>query len=493
MRVFDDGAAFRYRVPVSGAASRTVNGEVTGWKIPQNSVVWYQVGTSNYENAYQEHLAERVPFGATIAAPLTAKLPNGLGYAFLTEANLVNYSDMALQTGSGRDFSAVFPHDKNGWKTDGEIVSPWRVTVLAPDLNGLVNSDMLRNLCPPPAPELANASWIKPGRSTWHWMVTGRPILSAQNQWVDWTKSLGFEYYLIDDGWRDWRDGDKTAWDCMESVARYAQTQNVQIWAWVNSNEVFKPEDRAAYFQKAKNAGVVGLKIDFPQRPNAEWVNWYDAVVQDAVRAQLMIDFHGAVKPTGRERTYPNELTREAILGRESGKLPALHDTAVPFTRYVQGHADYTPTDFRTGKLNGSSWARELAQAIVYTSPFLCYGGSPANYLQNPALDLLQAIPPIWDETRVLPASEIGRTAAFARRTKNTWFVGIIGGDEARPFPVKLDFLGDGSYRADLLYDVPNENAAWNRQEKTLTRRDTLSPDLRRDGGFVARFTKLDL
>lgn len=100
-------------------------------------------------------------------------------------------------------------------------------------------------------------------------------------------------------------------------------------------------------------------------------------MLRDAAKFHLMIDFYGAVKPSGRERTWPNEMTREAIYGRESGKLPEMHDAALPFTRYVQGHADFTPVEFRTSRLVNSTWARELAQAVIYTSPFLCYGGSP--------------------------------------------------------------------------------------------------------------------
>ena len=489
VRAFDDGVAMRYRVPVQG--QHTIGGESSSWTVPQGSVVWYQVGTQNYENAYQERLVENVPADTNFGAPLVAKLPGGLGYAFMSEANLVNYSDMSLRAAGDRTFAAVFRHNREGWKTEGEILTPWRVTMLTPDLNGLVNSDLLRNLCPPPAPALANAAWIEPGRGNWHWLVTGRPQFSQQHQWVDWTQQLGFEYYLIDDGWRDWREGDKGAWDLMKETVDYARAHNVKIWAWVHSREVFKPQERLAYFQKAKATGVVGLKIDFPEAPNVEWVNWYDSVLRDAATAQLMIDFHGTVKPTGRERTWPNELTREAILGRESGKLPALHDAALPFTRYVQGFADFTPTDFRAGRLRGSSWAHELAQAVVYTSPFLCYGGAPASYLENPALDILKSIPPAWDETRVIGDSEIGRTAAFARRKGDVWFVGVVNGSEARPFEVKLDFLGAGRYRADLLADSSDSNTAFARTSRVVTGRDKLPFDLRRDGGYVARFTKV--
>ncbi len=487
VRVFDDGVAMRYHVPLQG--QHKIGGEASTWKLPVGSVVWYQTNINEYENPYQEQQVERVAPAAVVGTPLAVKLPHGLGYAFVTEANLVNYSNMSLQAKGDQTFAAYFGSDKGGWNTDGEIVSPWRVTLLAPDLNGLVNSDILRNLCPPPAPGLANAAWIKPGRSNWHWLVTGHPRLESQHQWVDWTQKLGFDYYLIDDGWRDWKSDGKGQWENMKDVVDYASAHNVKIWAWVNSHEVFSPADRAAYFQKAKDTGLAGLKIDFPEGPSAKWVQWYEDTLSDAAKYQLMIDFHGAVKPTGRERTWPNELTREAVLGRESGKLPALHDTALPFTRYVQGHTDFTPTDFRAGKLNGSSWTHELAQAIVYTSPFLCYGGSPENYLQNPGVDVLEAIPPTWDETIVLPDSEIGRTAAFARRKGNQWFVGVVNGDESRPFRISLDFLGKGSFKADTMTDLTDDNAGWNRTQKTVTSKDSLSFDVRSNGGFVARFT----
>src|SRR4029079_17607160 len=118
----------------------------------------------------------------------------------ITEANLINYTDMAIQYGTDGTFKAIFHAMPQGFDSEGEIVSPWRVTLIASDLTGLVNADVIQDLCPPPAPELANAEWIKPGRAAWHWMVTGGPRLNQQHQWVDWTQQLSFDYYLIDDG-----------------------------------------------------------------------------------------------------------------------------------------------------------------------------------------------------------------------------------------------------------------------------------------------------
>ena len=148
----------------------------------------------------------------------------------------------------------------------------------------------------------------------------------------------------------------------------------------MGASYLFKPADREADFKPAKGMGIVGVKIDFPEPASVQRVQWYDEVLRDAVANELLVDFHGAVKPTGRERTWPNEMSREAVAGREQGKSPALHDTTLPFLRYVQGHADFMPTLFIPGRLNGSSFAYELAMPIVFTSPYLCTDDNPTNY-----------------------------------------------------------------------------------------------------------------
>lgn len=489
VRAYDDGVAYRYRVP--GIGSRKINGESSHWNLPPGLSLWHQLDTRAYEGGFTKKPLDQFTAGAKVAAPITIKLPGYQGYAVLTEANLVNYSDMALEAASPTSLHAIFDKNAEGWQNQGEILSPWRVTLLAKDLNGLVNSDLLRNLCPPPAPELANAAWIKPGRSNWHWMVTGAPKLEAQKQWVDWTKQLGFEYYLIDDGWRRWSADGKGQWELIKDVVDYAKTQNVAIFAWVDSKEIRDDAARAAYFQKAKDAGIVGLKIDFPHPADTDWVQWYEDTLRDTAKYELMVDFHGSVKPTGRERTWPHELTRESIRGRESFKQPSIHDTALPFTRYIQGHADFTPVEFRPNRLGRSTWAHELAQAVVYTSPFLCYSGSPESYLANPALDILQAIPPVWDETIVLPGSEIGQLAAFARRRGDTWFIGAINGREAKTLSLNFSFLGHGTYKLETLSDSLEKPDAWQRQQGTATRASWYPFPMRENGGFVARLTKV--
>lgn len=485
VRVFDDGVAYRYRVPGNGV--RHVNGESSEWTIPVGTVLWSQnANNSSYEAFYTPNIVGQLPKNLKIMAPATLKFPNGAGYGMISEANLVSYSDMSLEIAAENHFQGKFQYDREGWDLKDEIVSPWRVTLLAPDLSTLVNSDVIKNLCPAPAPELANAAWIRPGRSIWHWLTGGAPKLSEQKGWIDGTKQLGYEYYLVDDGWRDWDGGGDNAWNALEDLVKYSKSQGVDIWAWVASKYVHDPKEREAYFKKAKSIGLVGLKIDFPEPGNLEWVNWYDEVLRDAVSFQLMIDFHGAIKPTGRERTWPNEMTREGIGGREQGKNPAVHDTTLPFLRYVQGHADYTPTLLFPERLKESSFAHELAMAVVYTSPYLCMGDSPSHYLDSQTSDVLKVLPSVWDETIVLPDSEPGQMAAFARRRGDQWFIGMINGAMPRRETIALNFLGSGTYKLIELADSPDREDVFGRSERTVTKKDTLTVPARKDGGYVA-------
>jgi len=494
VRAYNDGVALRSRLtPKPG---RRISGEVSEWKLSGNPPAWYQTDPVNYEGIFQSGRLEDLPAGKKIPLPITFTLPGG-GYALVTEANLLNYSDAEVQAGSDHSLRVCFHArpDANGWTTDNAVVQPWRVTLLARDLNALVNSDLVRNLCPPAPGELAKAAWIRPGRSSWQWWSVETPIYSEQHQWVDWTKALGFEYYLVDEGWKKWKVDGKDNWACLREVCDYAKSKGVKIWCWVDSKEVPTAVRRTNFLDHAVAAGVAGVKIDFQPEANVRWVNWYDETLRDAAARKLMVDFHGANKPIGRERTWPNEITRESIRGHEyhilryNRTMPPQHDCILPFTRFVIGPGDYTPTVFNPKELRGYTWPRELAQAIVFTSPFLCYADHPTNYLNNAAVDVMRAIPSVWDETVVLPGSEIGKCAAFARRSGTTWFIGVMNGVDATTLDLPLSFLGRGEYKLIQLGDAPDRDDAWQREEKTANRNSTVHLPLRGGGGCVIELT----
>lgn len=490
VRAYDDGVALRCRL--EARKERHIQGEVSEWRIPPKSIIWFQSELGSYEGTFSKVLIDTLSRGRTIGLPVTVLLPSG-NYALLSEANLVDYSDLAVKSTEDKAFKAFFHAEPGGWKTDDEVIQPWRTTIIAPDLNSLVNSDMIHNLCPPPSPDIINAGWIKPGRAGWNWWSTPNLIYNQQNQWVDWTKQLGFEYYLIDAGWTKWQDGSKNAWDCLTEVVKYGKSAGIDIWIWVHSKEVSNEVSRRTFFENASKAGVAGIKIDFVPKCTRAWSNWYEATLRDAAALKLMIDFHGAVKPTGRNRTWPNELTREAVRGHEwhitryKRTLAPDHDCIIPFTRFVQGAADYTPTVFNPEELRGYTWSREVAQAIVFTSPFLCYADHPENYLQNPALEIIKSIPSTWDETIVLPVSEIGKCAAFARRKGDTWFIGVINGGEKTDLDISMNFLNRGSFIINTLEDQTGKDNAVLLNKKNISNRDHLKLTIRPGGGFVGR------
>ena len=167
--------------------------------------------------------------------------------------------------------------------------------------------------------------------------------------------------------------------------------------------------------------GIAGVKVDFMQRDDQEMVNFYERLVKLAARHRLMVDYHGAYKPTGMERTYPNLITREGVMGNEHNKWSArvtpTHNTTLPFTRMLCGPMDVTPVGFRhktpkTFRIVGedapgpfvmTTRAHQLAMMVVYFSPLQVMADSPYNYRISPGgLDFLKAVPTTWDETRVI-------------------------------------------------------------------------------------------
>jgi alpha-glucosidase len=269
----------------------------------------------------------------------------------------------------------------------------------------------------------------------------------------------------------------------------------VKIWVWKaypdrkGIDGIKDSVKRREFFGKCKAAGVAGLKIDFFDSESQEIINFYQNALRDAAKYQLMINFHGANKPTGESRTYPNEMTREAVRGLENRPPWALHNTILPFTRYLAGHADFTPVHF--GKRMGeTSWAHQIASAIVFTSPLLVYGADPKSMIENPFVEMIKSIPSTWDETIVLPQSSIGELALFARRKGNTWFIAALNGQTARQVSINLSFLGKGTYIATLLRDNKAEQNTATQEQMKVTKKQSINIDLNTAGGFVAQLLK---
>ncbi len=509
VRAYNDGAAFRQVIPaaVDNAAPR-VPDEDTTLVLPAGSVAWFHDLEGHYETVHQRYAVDDLAAGLWAAPPMTFQLPDGAGYAAITEAALANSSGMALETAGNRAFKIALGHRhpasypfrlryeddvermREPAAVTGTIVSPWRVVLLAADLNALVNSDLVHNVCPPPDAKLfpagMNEPWIKPGRAVWRYLDGGDNSLDEVKNFSRWAGELGFEYQVVEGFWRRWSDAE------IKEAVDSSREQGVGLWFWRHSQQLRTPEARTEFFRTLQAAGVVGAKIDFFDHEHKEVIDLYAALLEEAARHHIMVNFHGANKPAGEARTWPNELTREAVKGMEARRLTdrARHDATLPFTRYLAGPGDYTPVVF--GERRGDTTAaHQIATAAVFDEPLLTYGAHPQTLLEHPAVEMIKSIPAVWDETIVLPPSAIGELAVYARRSGDQWFLAVLNGPEARKISVPLQFLDDGDLAASIVRDhiASGDPTQVDLQQTGVERDDILDVNLSAGGGFIARFT----
>lgn len=495
-KVFNDGVAFRYIIKNKDSAS--VEKDNTEFVIPSGTTIWSQPNVKYYEGKYGQQLIDTIKQGFLIGPPVTMELSNNAGYAAITEGGLTNFAGMSLIANGQRILQANL---SGKTKLYGNIETPWRIIEIGKDLNTLVNCDIIADVSPKYDlklfPQGYNTDWIKPGRSVWSWLAKTRSVtLENMKRFSDLAAQLGFEYNLVDEGWSNWKDSvnHKDQWDMMKELVDYSATKGVNIWVWKAYPDrkgipgIKDAEQRKAFFKKCKGLGIVGMKVDFFDNEAQEVIQFYQAALKDAAQYHLMMDFHGANKPTGETRTWPNEMTREAIRGMENRPPWASSNTILPFTRYLAGPADYTPIHFgdRMGEV---SWAHHVACMIVFTSPFLCVGADPQSILDNPCKEMIKSIPPVWDETIVLPQSKIGELVLFARRKGTDWFIAAMNGSNERKMViVNLSFLKKSPYTCYSIADDKDKQANAIISNKMVSAGSNFNISLNPAGGFVARF-----
>ena len=505
VRAYNDGIAFRFVVPGSGSR---VPDEATAFTIPAGSTVWFHDFEGHYEGIHKKKDIGEVKDGDWAAPPLTIKLPNRAGYAAITEGALINYAGMGLLADGQRGFRALLGHalpishpfdlryGKDEAKRlskpaaiEGTITTPWRVVMIGQDLNTLVNCDIVNSVSPAPDktifPQGLHTDWVKPGRAVWRYLDGGENTFDGMKEFSRLAGQLGFEYNVVEGFWQRWPESQ------MRELADYSRQQNVGLWFWKHRRDLGTAEARENFFSLLSRLGVVGAKIDFFDHEAKEIIDLYQSLLRISAQHKIMVEFHGANKPAGESRMWPNELTREAVRGLEyrSMSLRSKHNTTLPFTRFLAGHADYTPVHFGERRRE-TSWAHQIATAIVFTSPLMIYGAHPRHILDNPAAEVIKAIPSVWDETIVLAPSEIGELAVFARRSGDVWFLGVINGLTGRTIRVPVGFLGRGKYQATLVRDQQDDPAAVKIENLSVSSKDRLTIRMRAGGGFVGRFAR---
>jgi alpha-glucosidase len=534
-RAYDDGVALRYQLPASWG-SFALQGERTGFAFAGEPTVW----AANYGGF---HSSQEQPFVSRPLAQLSADSVYGLPlllklaptrWAAVTEAQLSDWAGMYLGRAAGERGTLVTRLAPRPDEADVVVrstaprASPWRVLLLGSSAGKLAESDLVQNLNPPPSGDF---SWVQPGTASWDWWNgpyapdVDFPVgmnTATIKYFVDFSAEMGWKYVLIDEGWygpafaptapgapRVQHPTSRItnvlpALDLPE-VIRYARERGVRPVLWLHWGHVAEQMEEA--FPLFEKWGVAGVKIDFMDRDDQEMVGFYHRVAELAAKHHLMVDFHGAYKPTGESRTYPNLVTREGVMGNEYNKWSALvtpeHTVTLPFTRGLLGEMDFTPGGFRNKTVRDfrpvnlapmvmGTRVHQLAMFVVYESVFRVASDSPYNYRSSPAgLDLLKVLPVTWDDTRVL-AGEPGDFITMARRSGDDWWVASMGDEQRRTLQIPLGFLPAGSYRAEIWaddYGAAEFPDRLMKQARTVTAADTLAAVMAPAGGHIVRLT----
>jgi alpha-glucosidase len=505
VRAQDDAVAFRLRVPVSGTH---VPDAASTFRLPSGSIVWSHGHGGHYEATYERRRIEDVPAGEWVAPPMTIKLPNGRGYAAITESDLRNYAGLVLQSDGSNTYRERLGHAApanypftlrygvaeasrlaHAAAIDGPIETPWRVILVGADLNALVTSDAIHNLATPPDPKLfpdgLKTMWTMPGRAVWRYLDGGENTVEGIKEFSRLAGELGFEYHVVEGQWQKWSE------DELRDVIDYSAARHVRLVLWRHRNTLGDAAKRRELFRYLRGLGVAGLKVDFFDHEAKEVIDLYQAILRDAAEHQLVINFHGANKPAGEGRRWPNELTREGIYGLEHRGIPqwAEFNTTFPFVRMLAGHADYTPVVFTAERRKDTTAAHQIASAVILTSPLMVYGGHPASFIKSPAVEMLKSIPSVWDETRVLPPSEIGELALFARRSGKRWFVAAMNGGSPRTMAIDLSFVGSATADALIVRDQPGDASVPAVSTRSIDLGKPFEAAMPAAGGLVIRLT----
>jgi alpha-glucosidase len=520
VRAYDDAIAFRYQLP-GGPRPIEIRNERTGFYLPAGNRCWgLELGTTT-----TSHEGEFDPFDPAKArayqlfdADVVCRSAGGTTSFMLTEADLHDYAGLGLKGrwagGTGfESYLSPLP-GQNGVAVRAPagraVETPWRVVLMGNRTGDLIPSNTIGNLNPSAA---GDWSWVKPGKSAWDWWsgpyFPGQPS-RAMNQadlskFIDFAGQSGFAYMLIDEGWalRSGSGGSAPAdtditatqpgLDMPALVAR-AKRQNVDLLLWVQWSQMDQRMDEA--LDQYARWGIKGVKVDFMDRNDQDMVAFYHRLISAAAKRHLLVDLHGAYPPTGLNRTYPNFITQEGVMGAEynkgSNRITATHNVSLAYTRMVLGPLDYTPGGFRNVKPADfhpvdsaprvqTTRGQALAMYVVYESPLQMVSDSPDAYAGVPEFAFVKAVPTAWDETRFIEG-DIDSHVVIARRKGRDWYIGAMTNEQGRAITVPLSFLGAGRYAATVWQDGAQETQVV-RSDRVVGGRDTLSLQLAPSGG----------
>jgi hypothetical protein len=505
-RVYNDGIAFRYTFPNQSDSKVNVINEATTYVLPENTDRWMQLYDKSYENFY--------PLNKTGADeksnqewgfPALYKVNNQPVWGLISEADITENNCAAKLNNlqNKNQYKVIYPPT---WKKDLEtgvrVTLPWNSqwhTLIIGKLSDIVESTLITDVSEPN--QLKDTDWIKPGAISWiYWANNhGSKDYKKVVEYVDLAVEMNWPYVLIDWEWDVMGNGGN-----ITDALNYAKSKGIKPMMWYNSgtswmeptpnDRLLTAEKRAKEFAWLNKIGVYGIKVDFFAGDQQDMMKYYIAILKDAAKYHLLVNFHGATVPRGWARTYPNLMSTEAVYGAEwynnepvMTNKAAAHNTTLPFTRNVIGSMDYTPVTFSNSQHpHITSYAHELALSVVFESGLQHFADRPSAYESLPAepKDFLRQVPTAWDDTKLIDGYP-GEKVIMARKKGNQWYIaGLNGKDVPQTLIVKFDFLGKGNHSFQLIKDGKDDKS-FSSETVKVKKGDTLKIECLSRGGFV--------
>ncbi|MDR3695622.1 glycoside hydrolase family 97 protein [Mucilaginibacter sp.] len=536
-RAYNDGAAYRFVTQKKGDI--TILNEEVNFNFKDDDKAFLPF-VNDYRNkdkfntsfeSHYDHISISAIKKDTLAfLPVLVDIGNPLK-AVILEADLQDYPGMYLMPGDGNNLHGVFaPVPTEEFvsrinyavksradyiaKTSGTRSFPWRVVVISNEDKQLADNDMMQRLAEPS--RLKDVSWIKPGKVAWDWWndwnISHVDFKAGINvptykYYIDFAAANKLEYIIIDEGWSDDWDLNKSKLD-VQQIVDYGKQQNIGVILWSTWYAITREPD--ALFAKFAKMGIKGFKIDFIDRDDQEAVSSLYSLAQKAADNHLMVDYHGMYKPSGMQRTYPNVINCEGVKGLENMKWGVNdqpgYDVSIPFIRMMAGPMDYTPGGMRnapkdafrpvnSNPMTQGTRCHQLAMYTIFEAPLQMLSDNPTIYMkEQESTDFIAAIPTTFDATVSLDGS-VGDFVSIARKKGTTWYAGVMTSWTPRDITMDLSFLGEGSYKATIFEDGSNANhdgTDYIRKVITVTAADKLPIKMASGGGWAARFEKVN-
>lgn len=528
-RVFDNGIAYRFKTDIE--KSVFVENEIVDLNFFKDYNVLFpeeESLQSHYERLYIESTLSQLNAGQFCSLPALIKADNNIKIG-ITEADLFDYPCLFLEASANQTLSSKFPPvilksrpdgdraiiiEKGGEyiaRTSGKRNFPWRVFMISEKDSELVENQMVFLLSR--ENKLEQTSWIKPGLVAWDWWNDNNiykvDFESGLNNktykyYIDFASKYNIPYVMLDEGWS------KTTTNVLESnpeidieeLVEYGNKKGVRLILWTLWGPLDK--DMSTILDRFKTWGVAGIKVDFMTRADQYMVNFYERVAKECADRQLFVDYHGAFKPSGLHRTYPNVLNYEGVKGLENYKLNGLidakHEVQICFTRMLAGPLDYTPGAMRNvhpkdflqsygNPMSKGTRCHQLALYVIYDAPLQMLADSPTRYYaEDQSTKFISQMKTVWNDTKVLDA-KVGEYIVVARRSGEDWYIGGITNEKARSLEINLSFLEKGTYSIEVMQDGINvsKNAMDYRHLTTkVTKKSKVNISMASGGGWAA-------